>query len=112
MQLALLHILILLNSILTVYSKTIPHYISGVDPVDVDGPVVRSEDIMSYIIPCGTKFACSVCGHTCTRKHDVKRHFASAHSSADPPIECEHCGKVSKNMRCLKAHIKQIHGIY
>lgn len=58
------------------------------------------------------KFSCVICGHTCTRKHDVKRHFATVHSDVDPPVNCEQCGKISKNSRCLKAHMKQMHGIY
>ena len=55
-------------------------------------------------------FACEICRKRFTRKNELKRHLERTCVPDDSPkLECSLCGKLLKNVDCMRNHRRQVH---
>ena len=56
----------------------------------------------------GERFKCDKCDQNFSRKSYLKKH-RETHNASSVINKCNHCGKISKTVECLKLHIKMVH---
>jgi KRAB domain-containing zinc finger protein len=54
-------------------------------------------------------FPCPECNKIFTRRDNLKCHYQNIHGEARGPFSCSLCGKLTKNLSSLRAHIYDYH---
>ena len=66
---------------------------------------VPGEDVMSFLVQCGSGFKCTLCGKYTTQKANAQRHMVLVHTKPTNDV-CKYCSKVFKHKYYLDKHIR------